>query len=122
MSKKLPRMTDEEIVEVVQAQIAGKTIECRLRACDGEWGACNHPRWRFDLRVYRTKPEPHLIPFDFSDDYILGRKVMRGGWKGIITGMTVTMLFVDKSGVTYQRLFDGWTFLDGSPCGKEASE
>lgn len=56
-------MTDQEIIEVVQAHAAGKTIQYRNKRCSKRWDDCanNDPSWDFMLTDYRVKPEPCTI-------------------------------------------------------------
>lgn len=55
-------MTDDEIIEVVQAHKDGKLIECRLKDRDIDVGWYEVPKnysiWNFQQCHYRIKPEP----------------------------------------------------------------
>ena len=51
----MKRMTDEEIIKVVQASIDGAKIECDYLG-DGRWGDCGiNPHWSFTDTKYRVK-------------------------------------------------------------------
>ena len=47
-------MTREEIIDVVQAHLDGKKIECGVRAHNGatSWGVTDNPLWNFHKRSY----------------------------------------------------------------------
>jgi hypothetical protein len=66
-----------------------------------------------------SKIENKYIPFDFTDD-LLGLKVIHKGTKhkGIITYQQDNNVSISVTKWTYQDLYDKFTFLDGSPCGK----
>lgn len=57
-------MTDDQILEVVQAHKEGKQIE--VKPNHGYWGGCvlNEPNWNFADYDYRVKTEPRK-PRDF---------------------------------------------------------
>jgi len=46
-----------EIIEVVQAYLDGKTIQCKKKS-GTTWGITHRPYWNFDLMEYRVKPDP----------------------------------------------------------------
>lgn len=55
-------MTDDQILEVVQAHKDGKPIQIRKMGWhhgfrDGTWYDCENPQWDFDTCDYRVKPE-----------------------------------------------------------------
>jgi len=53
-------MTNTEIIAVIQAAEAGKTIECRLGKLL-DWHPVEEPIWDFSKWEYRVKPEPMEI-------------------------------------------------------------
>lgn len=51
-------MSNQEIIDVVQAAEDGKTIERRYQGDRGEdWAVCQRPLWHFNAYDYRVKPE-----------------------------------------------------------------
>jgi hypothetical protein len=83
-------MTDDEILEVVQAHKEGKKIQIRWKDTDVSWIAMSHdPNWDFVNVDYRVAPEPRKprewyaeIP---TDGYSVGqiftysRQLTKGG-------------------------------------------
>lgn len=52
-------MTDAEIIEVVQAHKEGKQIQDKANYDDDtKFRTIDDPKWAFDVRDYRVKPEP----------------------------------------------------------------
>jgi len=94
--------TLEEKIEVMQADLAGKEIECKYYSDDvWENGANSIFNWgKYD---YRIKPENKKVPYDFSDaESLIGRKCKTKSSKylGII-------VWVDDYGVHFEgRHFD----------------
>lgn len=67
-------MTKDETIkaiEVMQAFVDGKTIQCRSPANRiMEWGGVYpEPAWNWSMSEYRIKPEPRII---FVNEYING--------------------------------------------------
>jgi hypothetical protein len=63
-----------------------------------------------------------LIPFDFSDaKMLIGRAVKRndGVHVAMIAGLTYDYVWISNEVVNYSELLSDYTFLDGTPCGKE---
>lgn len=58
-------MTREETkkaIEVMQAYVDGKKIECRWKAEEeDEWRGSEYPLWLWDTRDYRIKPQPMKV-------------------------------------------------------------
>ena len=58
-------MTREETkkaIEVMQAYVDGKKIECRWKAEEkDEWRGSEDPLWLWDTRDYRIKPQPMKV-------------------------------------------------------------
>ncbi len=118
----------------IKAWADGAEIEVRqfdmrtLNWLDWKLITTNAPRWSTASDVeYRIKPQPELVPFDFSDaEQLIGKvvKAKEGGTIRIITCSFRDGMFLGGiSWVTnYMQLFELYTFLDGSPCGKYVNE
>jgi len=94
-------MTREQALEAIKVlthYINGGEIEFRDKG-EKLWLQVSSPSFDFHLCEYRIKPEPELIPFDFSDAaFLIGDK------------------FVGDS--SFNDLLKYYTFLDGAECGK----
>ena len=68
----------------------------------------------------RIKPVPEYTPFDFSDiDKLLGKGVKCDVVAFIINRVGTDFVANDSVGtISFKDLFNHYTFLDGSPCGK----
>jgi len=51
-------MTDDQILEVVQAHKEGKRIQVLAIHSDLGWQDCDNPSWDFRTTHYRVAPEP----------------------------------------------------------------
>jgi hypothetical protein len=105
--------------EVILAFLEGKEVQMN---CYGEWSDIKDVS--FDEKTdYRIKPQPKLIPFDFSDaEMLIGRAVRSkdGSMVGLITKVGVgAELKISEGSYYYAELLSRFTFLDGEPCGKE---
>lgn len=64
-------MTREETkkcIEVMQAYVDGKKIECRWKAEEeDEWRGSEYPLWLWDTRDYRIKPQPIKVTEEEKD-------------------------------------------------------
>ena len=76
------------------------------------------------LVEYRVKPEPKLVPFDFSDaPSLLGRSV-----KFKDTGSISLIIYINKNilkvpgEITFSYFLNNFEFLNGEPCGKIINE
>ena len=56
-------MTDQEIIEVIQAKINGRKIQKRVLGSCGSWEDDPDPKWAFCGFEYRAKPEPRACYF-----------------------------------------------------------
>lgn len=115
--------------DLIMALAEGKTV---LRETMDAWIPAKSINTDFPLKVYRIKPQPKLVPFDFSDaEKLIGCQVTKG-LTAKITGVLITyeMLYFrllydyDRSVefVNAQNMLKEFNFLDGSPCGKEVVE
>lgn len=56
------KMTTEEMIEVMQAYVAGKEIQMQVFSSEGQiWQAVVTPKWDWRNNKYRIKPEPRVI-------------------------------------------------------------
>lgn len=116
LSKEQLKMHRKEI----QAWADGKQIQYRIDD-DCEWKDENDPAFFTDCE-YRVKPNPVLIPFDYSDaEFLLGKSVKS------VDGTLMAMVHAvgEASGVrtgyitySYEDFLKTFTFFDGTPCGK----
>ena len=114
--------------ELKEAYARGEDIQYRFKG--GDWTDTPNPAWH-PFHEYRIKPKskPKLkskyVPFTFEDaEKFMNRIVISKdkSCKAVITyadGEDVLLCSYRKS---YQYLFESYTFLDGSPCGKEVKE
>lgn len=104
----------------IQAWADGKQIQYRTDD-DCEWEDIKDPAFYTDCE-YRVKPDPLLIPFDYSDaEFLLDKKVKS------VDGTLMAMVHAvgDTSGIragyvtySYKEFLKTFTFFDGTPCGK----
>ncbi len=107
-------------VEIGQAVLDGKEIE--YNSNNGSWRIANTPTLNFDDYNYRVKPEPEYIPFTFEDaNDLMGKviKKMDGTQVQKIVQLNRDYVFAGVGQMNYSYLFDHYTFLDGTPCGKK---
>jgi len=113
-------MTQEEAIKwekEIEALKQGETIqyyECM------EWYDVDSPSFDFNIN-YRIKPEPELIPFDFSDaEKLMGKWIKRKGENSIMLIVSVNEFGINTpfGFVNYQGLLESRSFLNGEPCGK----
>lgn len=106
----------------VQALADGKQIQF-LRKDNLSWEDIDDPNFQKDIE-YRVKPEPLLIPFDYSDaEFLLGKSVksVDGTLIGMVTSAgKCTGVRVGGSVIyDYADFLKTFTFFDGTPCGKQ---
>jgi len=103
----------------VEEFLNGKPIQYRTH--DGRWVDTSYPTFEED-DTYRIKPEPKIIPFDFTDaEKLIGKVVKHKIASDVfIIGRVITrgVLAVGWS-IDFSDLLSDYVFLDGSPCGKE---
>ena len=117
-----------EYLPFVQALAEGKEIE--VFNSDGEWASIVNLNFNATPERYRIKPEKKIVPFTWDD-----RELFRGKWvvkkvdlsigkskEYLITCITDNEVHFGASEYTYTEFMNYFTFLDGSPCGKEVEE
>jgi hypothetical protein len=105
--------------EVILAFLEGKEVQYQMTS--GEWVDDDEPTF-LEISDYRIKPQPQLIPFDFSDaEMLIGRavKMKDGSIFSIITDLTKSEIWFGEDFKDYDELLSDFTFLYGEPCGKE---
>jgi len=105
----------------IQAYADGKTIQAFFNK---EWKDNEEPAF-LDCYEYRIKPEPKLIPYDFSDAEKLIGKVVKNKndtYKCIIISVSKDCVYMNNNTYSFRELLENNTYLDGSPCGKVVDE
>lgn len=111
LSKEQLKMHRKEI----QAWADGKQIQYRIDD-DCEWKDENDPAFFTDCE-YRVKPNPVLIPFDYSDaEFLIGKAIKHKTLNYVELIKFISDNFVGD--ISFDNLLEYYTFLDGSPCGK----
>ena len=120
--------TTKEMIEVMQAYDRGEKIESGY---GGVWVDIDMPEWSWGLRDYRVKPKKKYIPFDTAEEFITAQR-KKGRFIIDKKSGTKYNIFINASNIVYltniysfsffgtlQKIFDEFTFTDGTPCGKE---
>lgn len=136
----MTRERAKELLPILQAYAEGKTIQHKL---GDEWCDLSDPNFAgFDAKLYRVKPSEKYRetyrPFKSCNELVYywerekvgysanplqmidiwvkhkvdGRRRMIVGF-----GENFVEVGVKAKSITLERLFDMYTFLDGSPCG-----
>ena len=120
-----------ELIPILQAVADGKEVEYSGRDRE-EWYYAQYNILEeiiMDECKLRVKPEPEIIPFDYSDDLVgkvvatkhlqLKNLIVAQSERGVslVVGINTSDGFL-----TYEELLSEKVFLDGSPCGKERAE
>jgi hypothetical protein len=104
--------------EVILAYLEGKDVQIKIT---NGWTEASEPSFN-EGTDYRIKPQPQLIPFDFSDaEMLIGRAVKSkdGEIVSVITDLTRNTVWMSNACKNYDELLSNYTFLYGEPCGKE---
>ena len=115
-------MTREHVIKhwnEIQAFKDGKEIEMRRNG--EEWKLNRNPMFANDFE-YRIKPEPELIPFDYSDaEFLIGKSVKRKDNSELIQTIVQIqsdMIYIGVGVINFTYLLENCIFIDGSICGK----
>ena len=120
--------TTKEMIEVMQAYERGEEIELYY---NHEWILYKKPRWNWEYEDYRVKPKKKYVPFETAEEFITAQRkkgnviINKGnGTKyNVFTNANNIVYIVDIFSFnffcTLPRLFEEFTFADGTPCGKE---
>ena len=106
--------------EVILAFLEGREVQMKTMHSD-TWYDTKEPEFH-DHQDYRIKPQPQLIPFDFSDaEMLIGRMVKRKDGKivSVITNLTIDIVWLGDKRIFYNELLSEFTFLNGTPCGQK---
>lgn len=113
-----------EYLPFVQALAEGKEIE--MSNLSMQWMSITSPSFDLEPERYRIKPEKKLVPFTWDDRGLLMGKWIVDKEDNTYISMIITIdlesISLNYNSFTYEELFDNFTFLDGSPCGKEVEE
>ena len=91
--------------------------------------------WKTALELgdtdYRVKPKPKYVPFETAEEFITAQR-KKGHFIIDKKSGTKYNIFINASNIVYltniysfsffrtlQKIFDEFTFTDGTPCGKE---
>ena len=126
----------KELLPIIQAFAEGKKVEMALFDNDGaisEWADVHFPKW-LDNHIYRIKPEPKYRPFKDADEcweemqkhqpfgWVIDKSSHRH-WAIESTGSNLTCsdnnVLIERGWITLERVFEKFTFADGTPFGKE---
>ena len=108
--------------ELKEAFERGEDIQYRYKS--GDWTDTPNPSWH-PLHEYRIKPKPKYVPFTFKDAELFMNRVVIAkdkSCKAVITYSDNEDVLLGTVVRNYKHLFENYTFLDGSPCGKEVEE
>ena len=130
-------MTTQEKIEVMQAYAEGKEIQTRCKT-DMEWAdwvVRGEPKWNWEDLDYRIKPESTCRPYKDTEEMIEDFKkrfnvevppyAMPMIWvikkvakvRGHISEFSDSLVTICGVAWDTDKLFDRFTYLDGSPCG-----
>lgn len=134
-------MTIKEQIEVMQAYADGKKVQCKSKHIDDDmWVDSSNPSWNFACLDYRIKHEPKYRPYNDTAEMITDWMERFGTYD---TKVVMPPIWVkDRNDYKYHiteyfdgsvglfsrdetlliELFKNYTYLDGSPCGKEVTE
>ena len=125
--------TTKEMIEVMQACERGEQIEfCYTDEVIKVWQDTNgKPLWNWGDTDYRVKPKPKYVPFETAEEFITAQR-KKGRFIIDKKSGTKYNIFINASNIVYltniysfsffgtlQKIFDEFTFTDGTPCGKE---
>ncbi len=109
--------------ELKKAYARGEDIQYRYKG--GGWIDTPVPDWD-EVHEYRIKPKSKYVPFTFEDaEKLIGKAVKSVQIKRVatITDVLNDAVFIGRCDeFSFNGLFEYFTFLDGSPCGKEVEE
>lgn len=136
-------MTLEEKIDVMQAYLAGKKIQYRdYMAVPVQWVDVEEPAWNWASCDYRVVPEeekPEYRPYKDADEMVedfykrinsgkasysmplIWVKSKANGDIELITGYSKAdkCVLCSVNWDTFEQLFNGFEYLDGSPVGKK---
>lgn len=135
-------MTREEVKEmlsILQAYAEGKVIECRTKpsAVEGtdvpnDWTEMKEIEF-WNNTEYRIKPEPKYRPFKDAEECWAEMKKhqpfgftkfknAKGGYYMVTFIASGAIVGMNNTPFSYEKIFDGYTFADGTPFGIKEEE
>ena len=126
----------QKFLDIMYAWEKGKTIQY-YDTCEQEWMDVENPLWNLEDK-YRIKPEEKKVPFENKEELIRKWEAMNPGCKSRpdcanpmiwvkdssgsyhITGYKDYTVIVNGKDVTFEQLFNKYTFLDGTVIGKRS--
>lgn len=134
-------MTTQEKIKVMQGFVDGKQIEFTEAERDN-WREYPQgsiaPSWNWERNNYRIKPEKTFRPYKNADEMIEDwvNRFGVGVWPSIampliwvrfkdanapylVCGYLRSCVAIGVARPSFSELLDDYTYLDGSPCGKE---
>ena len=118
-----------ELLPIIKAFSEGKVIQ--VKQTSGEWISSSHISLDGDPKYYRIKPEPTYRPFkDAEECWQEMLKHQPFGWvkekernvRTIINYIHNDGVMFSCGSVLFERLFDIYTFADGTPFGVKVEE
>ena len=122
------KRTTKEMAEIMLAYERGEQIENYYK---GEWVLAKYPKWNWEYVDYRVKPKPKYVPFETAEEFITAQR-KKGRFIIDKKSGTKYNIFINTSNIVYltniysfsflstlKKIFDEFTFTDGTPCGKE---
>ena len=123
----MSREETKECIKVMQGYVDGLEIEVKDNIGDRGWMKAHEPCFNWNESKYRIKKEPEYVPFTSDDAEVLIGKDIKitdnntGFWCiNKIVAVSNDCVFIGNSiiGISYDKLLEKYTFLDGTPCGK----
>lgn len=114
----------KELAKLLIAFADGKQIEFRVKNKNYIWAVMENPVWNFGECEYRVKPETKRIALTQQDliDRELSGKTMRLSNGDLILSWNDKQIKTLNHHTGYDYLLNhNRTFLDGTPCYKEAN-
>lgn len=124
-----------ELLPIIKAFSEGKTTQ--VKQTSGEWVSFSHISFDGDPKCYRIKPEPNYRPFkDAEECWQELLKHQPVGWVknkrndkdpevfihcGVIKGDWI-LTDVDEEPFPFDKIYNNYTFADGTPFGVKVEE
>lgn len=120
----MTRDTAKKLVPIIEAYAQGKTIQV-FQEQSNIWADKTSPCFDGLPEHYRIKPEPIYVPYSNLRE-VLEDSIEHNSWiKNKNTGEIVQILhithrrvMIDNDNPIFGRLFEEYTWWDGTPCGK----
>ena len=123
------RKEAKELIPIIQACAEGKTIQYYDSLIDiADWEDCENPDFDNLTYEFRIKPEPTYRPFKDAEECwqemqkhqpfgFMKFKDTESGYY-MLTGISIGVgVGINDSLFSYDRVFDDYTFADGTPFG-----